>query len=734
MTRSLKTALFTSLAVFLILAFDSGSVYARKLVVVTVNHLTLQDISQNATPNLYKIIESGAVSLLSPNCSGPKTETSVLLTAASGNPSAADIWLKNIRCADELIFPPTTAGMEFKLRTGLTPKPQSGVFLDIAKAESLNHAPKGGFKTGLLGDSLKAAGKTIYALGNADVESDVTPLQCDRSSAIIGCDSQGIIDRFDPFPSGVPKGRSNWLTDPDKLAESVSKALNESDAVVACFGDLVRLDELKLNMTDRSHSIWRLRALRRLDMLAGRLIECCNKQNAALVIVSFGLPELKTWDQLPPVLIWGYGSGMLTSASSRTSGLITAADFAPTMLKILEINPIRRVVGRHAYTSNVPVEMGKLEELNARVNVNRKLLDPMGGVCAGLAAIAFCSFAIVTAFGLKVNIKSRYMMRFGMLAVISLPSGMLLASAFPPGVLWYIGATVVISLSAAAIALRVADKYASCRGCAPAIIYAWTVLLIIADAFAGSPLCRYAMPSSYQLAGMRYFGTGNEYAAFAIAMAGCAILSFGAMFPQKKMFIQRIAAITGAVLSVSLGWGIFGANYGATAAAITTFALIWLSFFRERFHLRHIILAVLGGMFTSFVLSEIDAFIMGEMSAHAGRAVNTANSEGFGYLLDILLRKIGFNLKTVFGAIAGMIILAFSPFLYFWFSKIHAKVNRILDPIPAVRSGYLAMVAGSGAAFLLNDSGIVMAAIMLGIVLSTLLYSLFEMETTGCLE
>jgi hypothetical protein len=745
-TRLIKIAFI----VFLLLGICSGPVCARKLVVVVANRLTLADISGYSTANISNSMAFGAVGLISPNCSGPKSEASVLLTAASGNPAMADIWIRDIRTAEEKTPTAINAAADYKLRTGNTAKPGSGVFLQLATAVKLNTLSDRPFKTGLIGDSMQAAGKRVCVLGSADVESEITPAIPDRSAAVIAADSQGLIDRFDPFVSGTPAGKTNWLSDPDALAASAVKALQENDLVVLCFGDLVRLDNMRSHMNARSFDEWKTRALRRLDVMASYLMEECQKQDATLVLVSFGLPDLmvknpkypKTWEELTPVMVWGNGSGLLMSPSTRTSGLITAADFAPTILQMTGTTPVRRVTGRPSMTMDsgqssmdyLQRKMVELQDLNARVRVNRILLDPMGGACAGLAAVAFCSLAVVVAFGLKISKKLRSVMWIGMISVISLPAALMIAAVFPPGIYWYVGGTVISAAALTALALYMASKCESYPGSAPAFICAYTALIIIADAFTGSPLCRISMPSSYQLSGMRYYGTGNEFASFAIAMAGCTMLFLGSAIPNLRSLLWKITAGLGTVLIIALGWGSFGANYGATAAATTTFILLAIALGKGSIRLWHVVLSIFAGVVVSFALSEIDAHIMGGMSTHAGRAARVAGTDGTRFLLEMMIRKIGFNLKTVFGSTACLIFLGFTPFLFVWFHKIQGKANQMLASIPGVRSGYIAMLIGSGVAFILNDSGIVMAAIMLGIMLSMLLCSLFELEATECHE
>ena len=69
--------------------------------------------------------------------------------------------------------------------------------------------------------------------------------------------------------------------------------------------------------------------------------------------------------------------------------------------------------------------------------------------------------------------------------------------------------------------------------------------------------------------------------------------------------------------------------------------------------------------------------------------------------------------------------MAFVPFLVLWFHGVQPKLRTVIADNRRI-SGLKAMLIGSAAAFVLNDSGVVMAGVMIAMIVLVLLYSLLE--------
>ena len=97
---------------------------------------------------------------------------------------------------------------------------------------------------------------------------------------------------------------------------------------------------------------------------------------------------------------------------------------------------------------------------------------------------------------------------------------------------------------------------------------------------------------------------------------------------------------------------------------------------------------------------------------------------GMAYVASVVVRKVLFNLKIAGSTQAARVFAAFVPFIVLWFYGVQARVRNLLSSDPAAMSALKGMLYGTGAAFLINDSGVVFASIMLSLVLMMLLYAL----------
>jgi urea transporter len=70
--------------------------------------------------------------------------------------------------------------------------------------------------------------------------------------------------------------------------------------------------------------------------------------------------------------------------------------------------------------------------------------------------------------------------------------------------------------------------------------------------------------------------------------------------------------------------------------------------------------------------------------------------------------------------------LGFVPFIGLWFWRIQRQVGRLFGGDKSMIFGIEAMLIGSAAAFVANDSGVVMASIMIAMTVCVLLYSVLE--------
>ena len=175
-----------------------------------------------------------------------------------------------------------------------------------------------------------------------------------------------------------------------------------------------------------------------------------------------------------------------------------------------------------------------------------------------------------------------------------------------------------------------------------------------------------------------------------------------------------------------MGMGGFGANYGATIAATVTFGLLSVALYKGKFSARHVIGFIIIGVALVMVMAFADWKIAGAAGSHAGRATSLADKLGVGYLLSIVSRKTLLNLRIMVSKNGVRAFMAFLLPLVLWSWRIHGSVRMKIADDEYTWAGLKSLLYGVLVAFLFNDSGVVMASIMLAMAMLLLIYALLE--------
>ena len=398
--------------------------------------------------------------------------------------------------------------------------------------------------------------------------------------------------------------------------------------------------------------------------------------------------------ELLPIGVAGPGyDGNLTSASTRTDGVIVSTDIAPTVLGHFGVSVPDEFNGSEI-TSGAgrdPEEVADLQSrLDHRPSRDTVVLLPLliWLVLSGLAALVW------RAPGARVAL------RLLALSICWAPAILLVLAAPDSGPLV---SALAVGLGAPALAL-VTDR--SLRGCAGLALAAGvTVAAYAVDVVAGSPLTALSVLGPNPGAGVRFFGIGNELEAIltTLTLVGC-----GAWLQTRADLDGRRAAIWFvAVAAIAAGCfapGRFGADVGAAivlgvGAATAAVAALGL----ER---RKAILVVAGGGAAGLVaLLAIDQILGG---AHLSRSVLGAGEAGD--VLDVFDRRITLMVHTFTHPVYPE-LLAVCAALLIAGAVGRRRIDGWFGGRWAARAGFLGAVAGVLLGTVANDSGSVLLVI-----------------------
>lgn len=503
-----------------------------RVFLIVCDALTLNDLDLGGSsyPQLKYIAEHGALGLMNCAVAGPKTDTAAMLALAAGQqtPSeatdemAANDWEK---APGERVS--AAESHRQRLRLALNPAdtfdPQRSV-----KHLGIPYLRVRGLDGATLGAQLADASPPVktWIVGNADTAG------WRRRATLLTVDKQGV-------GAGMVALRSYDSRLPYGLADSPPALLDyalqsDADLVVIHLGDGSRAEAARHALSEPEYRQAHLHAVRMLNALAAGLRARIKPGSANILIVSprppasdAGHPD--AWNALTPILGLGpnFPPGEFASPTTRTPGLISNTDVAPTLLALYHIPTPPSMTGRPMrVVPDSPDDVRGERRIKriARIEfiawTNSAALAPILGLLG-----VFCTLAAVAGVAsLRLGIRAAAGLFALCLAVcMNFPAAQMLAPILVQPTIVEYGirlAAWMLALTALSYGLarllRVSLPVAACL---------MNIVAVLADLVTGQHLLKDALISNYYLPGFRYYGLGNDYLGLLLGFAIAATFS-----------------------------------------------------------------------------------------------------------------------------------------------------------------------------------------------------------------
>jgi hypothetical protein len=405
-------------------------------------------------------------------------------------------------------------------------------------------------------------------------------------------------------------------------------------------------------------------------------------------------------------------SAILTSPSTRWPGLVTAADFAPTLLHWWDPRvdaTIHDMSRRVMQTLPAPGALSQLDALNRMLDERFRLRFTVGKWYLAYGGLVF-----LAALGLAVW-RPQGLTRLGAaaLGVALAPVGLLFAPVVG------LEQPAVHLLTAAAITAVLALLGARARmpaGGLAAVMLLGSALIVL-DVIFGSHMMRRSTLGFGVMFGARFYGIGNEYMGFLSAMA---VIALGALL-QLAPGAKYLAAIAGAVLVLVIGAPWWGANWGGGVATAAALAVLWIPWRRWAWYKSFALAAVVVGA-AALIPAVLDLLNPAAERTHIGASIAALMASG-PTLAEAVQRKaaLNWNLLVTYwiGLIGGFVVVGA---LMWRLLRHEGAARRSLTAQPALAAGIYGAVALAFVAAVVNDSGIIAAAAALGPAVSSLIF------------
>ncbi|HEX4734719.1 MAG TPA: hypothetical protein VH247_09920 [Thermoleophilaceae bacterium] len=379
--------------------------------------------------------------------------------------------------------------------------------------------------------------------------------------------------------------------------------------------------------------------------------------------------------------------GQLRSATTRRTGLITATDVAPTVLRALGI-PVPDKMQGEVIEGRGRADAKAVADLDDRLAVVTSRRGP------ALQWLACSWLLVLAALQLLAGQRGlRAALRIGLLAALWVPGLALLTAALQPTRL----AEAAIVGAGAVVLGALTDRIARWP-LGPAIPVAAVFVAHAIDLGAGSALIGASIAGPNPAGGARFYGIGNELEAI---LSASVLLGTGAALAWRPAAESRRDAIAFAVVAIVAG-GIMGAGrLGADVGAVITLgaggaAAVIASLPRPS--RRAVALGIAAPVIAIGALILIDVVTGG--GAHLTKSVINAN--GSGDLADVVRRRFEGSFSTLKKP-GWLVAFVIGVAAVVWLA---ARRERLLEALPRALSAALigvwfAVVVGT----ISNDSG-----------------------------
>jgi hypothetical protein len=396
-------------------------------------------------------------------------------------------------------------------------------------------------------------------------------------------------------------------------------------------------------------------------------------------------------------------------------------DIAPTVLDLVHVPRPDSMEGRpFTRTARGAATGAQRADDMARINQQAKFRDRMVAPVATLfvALQAVLLGAAVWAASRRGGARWMRWVSGGALALLLYLPATYVAGQLPFyrwGTLAYYGFVFAVAIGLAALAAW------SGRGHRlDPLIVALGILfaVLVVDMLIGAPLQLNTVFGYSPTVGGRFSGMGNlAYGMF----AGAAFLWAGLLvhrIPNRRWAVGLAVGILGLAVIID-GSPIWGSDVGGVLAFVPAIGLTATLLLRIRVRVRVVALWVLV---TGVVIGAFAAYDLSRPSnnqTHLGRLVESINSEGSGSFVTVVARKLGANLGVITSTVwTAMVPIAIVLAVYL-LARAPGKARAIRAAIPEVLAG-LIVVGFLG--FALNDSGIAVPGVMIGVVNAGLIY------------
>ncbi len=704
-----KAALVAVFVMFLCAPPAQAQNDCSRVVVFTLPGVTWEHVAEIKPPQILELAQSGAVASISVRTNTPRT------SYASG--------FASLGAGARVDGGHSSGGLAESFGGRRTP-------VESVRAGGLDEMRRllddAGYSTvvpGALGSAVDPIPGA--AIGNSDPGFDPpVPLGPARWSLLAAMDSTGYVDLSATRRELLKRADAPFgvATDEASLLAALDEVLRlPCSVIVVDPGDLTRRDEHAGLVGSKTVDL--TAPLLAADDAIGHVREQLDPADLLLVVS----PTSPAWDDdvhFGVAIAAGVqfpAGAYLESPSTRRPGIVTLPDVAPTVLAHLGIDRPGSMLGRVMF-ARATSEDDRLEaalELDAESVFVDRMRTPVSTAFVIVQVLVYLLvLLLLTARRRRPERKpGRHLdklLSLGALAVVAFPLCTYLAgvvdqhSLGPGGFVALLLGLDALVVACAALATRAAfDRLL--------FVVAVTSAVLLFDLVTGARLQVNTVFSYSPLVAGRFAGIGN----IAYAVLAAAVLLTATLVVHRERGSARALTFAGVLFAAAVlvdGGPAFGGDVGGVLALIPGLGITWMLLAGRRPNLKTSLLLVVAvlvalGLFLAFDLSQPEV-----SRTHLARLYEDVRDRGGQVFADVIQRKVQTNVRVFRSTIWTYLVPPAVAAIAWLLLRPRNRWQLVAETYPRLRAGLIGALVLAVLGYAVNDSGIVVPAMMLSFI------------------
>jgi len=682
-----------------------------RAVVLALPGVLWSDIERHDAPNIGRAIEDGAWGSMSVRTNSSRTSLgSGFVTLGAGARVDGGVTTGG---PTEEVTPPDGSPVSVNVHVAGVGEVKAGASDDGY-----------GARPGALAGAVEAP---VYAIGNGDLGRPApAPIGFGRWTLLASMSPEGTVEAAatgDDLLADDETGPYGVRTDPERLSDALDVFFETEDCGVAFVdqGDLTRFDQWVMalgrdEVTDDLVTSQR-EALMASDQLVGDLRSRMQPDDL-LLVVSPTSPAWAGEAHLGVAIAVGgdFEAGTaLESASTRRKSLVTLPDVAPTILEHFGVERPPVMNGRAMVskpTSDPPVaSMTALDDESVFID---EVKGPLSAIFVLFQVVVYVLLLMLLAWrerrGGVGSTAARTLQMCG-LAVVAFPVSSYLAGVADGhavgGVAFgalLIAITAVLVLTASVIFNNSLDRLLA--------LVAFTWLVVALDLVSGSMLQLNTVFGYSPIVAGRFAGAGN----IVFAVFGVTAILTGALIAYRfsgRSFTMPLVVALFVVTIVIDGAPAFGSDVGGVLALVPALGITLVLLSGRKPRLRTVVVASAAGLVALGLFLIVDLALPAESQTHLARLYEDTRDRGFGALFDTIERKATANLRVFTSTIWTFFVPPALLAMVYLLRRPSGRWQQFAFDYPKLRAGLIGGLVLAVTGFAVNDSGIVIPAVIL---------------------